>query len=323
MERVLSQDEIDAMIRVAQGQQTASPRNEERSIKPCALRKSGQMGAEQVRAITELHETFTRNLAQSLGAILRVPFEMRLVSVEQLVYQEFLERTPQITYLASLNVSPMNASAVLQVDHSLVFPLIDLMLGGTGYCEAMTREVTEIEEQVMESVARLICKELAMVWGPLGVEVELAKREVCARMQRLLPVAEKTMCLNFEATVGETRGTLNLVCPVAVSNPLLRRIMSEGYAGRSDRRSGSRLREKMLECTFPVKLRLTPIRRPIESLVSLSPGAVYDLGVPVAQVASLVIEGREICQAAPVRHGSRRAAQVSSLLSFSPEATRQ
>ena len=52
-------------------------------------------------AISDLHESFARNLTNSLGAFLRVGFDVNLVSVEQLNYSEVLSRLPELTYLCS------------------------------------------------------------------------------------------------------------------------------------------------------------------------------------------------------------------------------
>ena len=101
MEKVLSQEEIDAMVRAARGQHEASPQAEQRSVKPCSFRQSGQLTGEQVRALTILHEGFARNLTQSLGAYLRVVFEATLARVEQVAYAEFLQRVPEVTYMMS------------------------------------------------------------------------------------------------------------------------------------------------------------------------------------------------------------------------------
>lgn len=186
MERVLTQEEIDAMVQSARGRDHEGE-NKHRSIKPCSFRQSGQLTGEQVRTINGLHETFARSLTQSLGAYLRVIFEVNLVSVEQLAYGEFLERVPEVTYMMSFQVPRAGASAAMQIDHSLVFPLVDILLGGTGVCEAMTREVSEIEEQIVEGVARIICRELSATWVQFAGDLELEQRQTPSQMQRFLP----------------------------------------------------------------------------------------------------------------------------------------
>ena len=312
MQKVLNQEEIDDMVRAARGRLDQSPASVQRSIKPCSFRQAGQLTGEQVRALTILHEAFARSLTQSLGAYLRVLFEATLVTVEQVAYAEFLQRVPEITYMMSFQVRPIGAAAALQLDHSLVFPLVDILLGGTGKCEPMTREVTEIEEQIMEGVAKIICQELALSWAPMGTETELEHRQPASQMQRFLEPAEKTLCLGFEVKLAEARGALNLIFPLSISNTLLRKLSTDWSYGknRTSCRSIGQLAEKMLDCSFPMTLGITSIKLPIRTLLDLAPGDVCNLGVTVRLPASIMLANREAFEAEPVRHGRYRAAQV-------------
>jgi flagellar motor switch protein FliM len=88
MERVLTQEEINAMVRVASGQQDDGQGAETRTIKPCTFRQSGQLTGEQVAAVNGLHEGFARNLTQSLGAYLRVSFEVIMEGVAKIICRE-------------------------------------------------------------------------------------------------------------------------------------------------------------------------------------------------------------------------------------------
>ncbi|HTS58904.1 MAG TPA: hypothetical protein VMH03_15245, partial [Terriglobales bacterium] len=100
MGRVLTQEEIDAMVRAARSQQDGgAPPGAGQTIKAFSFRQAGQLTGEQEHALTILHEGFARNLAQSLGAYLRVLFEAALASVEQIPYGEFLQRVPKVAYM--------------------------------------------------------------------------------------------------------------------------------------------------------------------------------------------------------------------------------
>ncbi len=313
MKKVLSQEEINAMVRTARGQQRDdAPRAEQRAVKPYSFRQAGQLTDEQLHGVTVLHEGFARNLAQSLGAYLRVLFEASLASIEQINYGEFLERVPAVTYMMSFQVRPVGAAAGLQLDHTLVFPLIDIMLGGTGQCPPMTREITEIEEQIMESIARIICQELAVAWASLNTEIELEHRQTASQMRRFLAAPEKILCIGFEIKLAEARGNLHLVFPVSISNTLLRRLSMDGVYGkaRSPNRPSPQLAERMLECPFPISLGITAIKLRVRTLLGLNPGEICNLGVALRRPASLIIAGREVFEAEPVRHGRYRAAQV-------------
>lgn len=324
MEKLLSQEEIDAMVRNARGARREDAPTTKLSIEPCSFRQSTQLAGEQARAISGLLETFARNLTQSLGAYLSVPFEAKLASVEQLSYGEFLERMPQITYMISLFVSPMRVSAALQIDNSLVFPLIDILLGGIGQCKESGREVSEIEEQIIEDVAGVVCRDLNDVLEPLGTKLELERRQSSAQVQRFRPPTERTLCVSLEVKLAEVRGTMNLVLPTAVSNPLVRRLLSgtPAAASRIPPSPTPTLKERMLQCSFLATLELTAIELSIEEVLSLSPGGVYNLRVPASRAASLLIAGRELFTAAPVRQRSLRAAQLGEPIAVFEEERR-
>src|SRR5580693_3899619 len=220
MEKVLNQAEIDAMVRKARGGDAGG--NEE--AKPAVVtvwdvRQAGQIGREEVQSISTLHEGFARNLTHAVGAYLRIEFAAALVSAEYLAYGEVLQRIPEVSYLAVCKLSPVGATALLQLDLAVAFPLIDVLLGGQGSSSLPGRQLTEIEEQILETVMRIICREVQIAWQVLALEVEFEEQ-----VQRLMPSEEKTLSLAFDITVAESRGTLNLVFPAVVSNALLRKL---------------------------------------------------------------------------------------------------
>jgi hypothetical protein len=91
----------------------------------------------------------------------------------------------------------MDVTALLQLDLSITFPLIDLLLGGEGKGTLEPREVTEIEEQILESVVQVICREMGVAWQALGLEFHFDRRQQPANALRLMPPDDKTLALSF------------------------------------------------------------------------------------------------------------------------------
>jgi len=222
MEKVLNQEEIDDMVRAARSG-TATAGSTGPVVQAWDVRQAGQIGREQLRAINQLHELFARNLTTSVGGYLRIAFDCRLVSAEHLTYREFLQRVPEKTYLASIELAPVGAVAVLQLDLAIVFPIIDVMLGGEGKSSEITRDITEIEERVLEGVIRIMCRELQTSWQAISLQFNFGARQQIPQTHRLMPPDEKNLCLSFEIKMSETRGSLNLAVPAVVSNALLRK----------------------------------------------------------------------------------------------------
>jgi flagellar motor switch protein FliM len=322
MEKVLNQQEIDAMVLRARGGD-ASGKEE---AKPAVVtvwdvRHAGQIGREQVQSISTLHEGFARNLTHSVGAYLRIEFSAALVSAEHLTYGEVLQRIPEVSYIASCKLAPVGATALLQLDLAVAFPLIDVLLGGQGSSSVPGRQLTEIEEQILETVMRIICRELQTAWQVLALQFEFEARQHAEQVQRLMPSEEKTLSLSFEITVAESRGTLNLVFPAVVSNALLRKLSAGWVRAKLRARPDfeQRLRHHLLACPFPVELGMEIAGVPLRDLTRLSPGTLLVLRCPAHQPAALRVSGCEMFVSAMARRGRQRAAQVLQRCRLEPE----
>jgi flagellar motor switch protein FliM len=313
MEKVLTQREIDEMVRAARpdaGDRATGP-----VVQSWDIRQAGQIGPEQLRAINQLHELFARNLTTSVGGFLRIAFDCSLVSAEHLTYREFLQRVPETTYLAACDLMPFGALAVLQLDLGIAFPLIDVMLGGEGKAGTTTRVLTEIEEQILESIVRLICRDLQATWEAISLEFIFKACQQISQAQRLMPPDEKNLCLSFEIKMTETRGTLNLAVPALVSNALLRKISADISYQRphSPIEVRQQIQRRLLDCYFPLELAMPHLPVALEELSRLRPGDVLPFPRATAAPALLLVEDVPLCTAMPVRVGGRRAARVVAM----------
>jgi len=325
MEKVLNQDEIDALFGAAQREgglgPQAAPRH--RYVVPCNFRREGRINKDQVRSIGALHETFARNLTHSLGAYLRVLFDVNLVSVEQLPFAEFVQRLPEISYVTSVSLQPLAAVGAVQIDLTLAFPIIDLLLGGQGRTQARARDITEIEDQILESVVKIVCQELQSTWQPLlDLELSFDQRLDRNALQRLLPPDERVLALSFEVHMPEVQGVLNLVFSGGVSSALLKTLSQEWshHRFRGPTLGDSATRDRILGCSFPVELRLDKVPLRGSEVLGLDPGRVLVLRRRVGEPARLMISGDPAFQAQPVRQGTRRAAHILKRLERSNES---
>ncbi|MGO9646872.1 MAG: flagellar motor switch protein FliM [Terriglobales bacterium] len=313
MEKVLNQEEIDAMVRVARGG-AAEGAAKPTVTTPWDIRQAGQMRREQVQAISDLHEGFARNLTHAVAAYLRVAFTAALVSAEHLAFREFLQRVPEVTYLATCTLAPVGATALLQLDLTVAFPLIDVLLGGEGRGKPPERQITDIEEQILETVMRIIVRELQTAWQILALQFAFEERQQAAQLQHLMPGEERTLSLSFELTVAESRGTLNLIFPAIDSNALLRKMAADlSRARRRIQPDSQRMRARLLECPFTMELGAKSKNVPLPDLMRLSPGRLLLLRTSVEQPAELRAAGHPMFIAMPARRGSTRVAQVIKL----------
>jgi flagellar motor switch protein FliM len=309
--KILSQDEIDALFSAAQKKPAA--RAPQKKVIPYDLRRTSQLSSERVRAVTSLHESFARRIGESLGAYLRVGFEMNLVSAEQFTFDEFLSRLSELNYFASLRVLPIDARGALQADLALVYPIVDLILGGSGSDFIDPRDLTEIEEQIFETVVRLIARDLQTTWAPvLPLDIQFDQRQQHAQVQGLMLPQEKVLSLSFEIRLPESRGTLSLAFPAVIANALLRKLSVKwSYADRTPSRDARRrLRERLLDSRFVADLSLPPSPLTIRELLSIHPGYVLMLPKRANEPIFLNVAGVPSFLGVPVREGRQRGVRI-------------
>jgi len=169
--RQLSQDEIDALLK---NRPVDSANNPEAKATPFDFRRPDRIPKSQLRAIRFLHENFVRNLASSLTAYLRAFLSGNLVSVEQIPYTTFLEGLPPQTCMVPLTLMPFGGNALLEINPSLIYPILELLLGGKDTSAKADRELTEMERHLLDRLFRLIAHDLEETWkGVADVEFRL------------------------------------------------------------------------------------------------------------------------------------------------------
>jgi len=312
METELNQHEIDVVVWDARGNGPARP-----LVAAWDYRQAGQLGREQLDAISTLHEGFARNLTNSIGAYLRIGFQASLASAEHLIFRKFLGNIPERSYLGSIKLAPFGATGLIQMDFAIAFPLIDVLLGGEGVGQAPSREITEIEEQILETIMRILCRELQLVWEPLGVEFQFEQRQHPGRVQHLMPMEEKMLGLSLEVTMKDSRGLVSIALPAVISTALLRKISAgrpRSHARLDTPESPEHLRKRLLSCPFRFELELQVSAPSAGEVARLAPGVVLPLNRRADGVVELVSGGQAIFQARVARLGSMRAAQIIGLI---------
>jgi flagellar motor switch protein FliM len=315
MEKTLKQDEIDALFQAARSSTPEAAQTEVRArVVPYNFSSAGQISTEQLRAISMLNDLFARNLTHNLAAWLRTRFQVNLVSAEQIPFNEFLLRIPEISYVASVRLEPLGALSVLQLDLALAPPIIDLLLGGEGR-DGPLRELTDIEESILASLVEIICRELTAAWQPVGLSFNFERRQMQTQVARIMSVTEKTLCLSFEIRMPHSSGLLNLAFPAVVANTILRRLTSDW--GRRRRHSGdirARMENAARHIRFGGSLQLPTVRLAASTIENLQPGSILRLDLAANTLAEWRVGGQRISQAQPIRQGAHRAARIDQLI---------
>ena len=295
-----------------------------RTIHSCNFSYAGRLSNENARALTALHEKFALNVTNSLELYLGTSLHLKLLSLEQMAIVDYISGMAVNSYLVPCALNVMESSCLLELDSTLVFPMIDLLLGGAGTALEGARELTEIDEEIMQSVTALVVKQIESSWRTLNLSLTVGRCIKPGMIQQIFLLNEKLVLLMFEMTIGGTMGPFNLVLPTSFVGFLLRHLKAAQSKKISSLRSirNPSLRERILDCDFVVAADITQMRVLVKDLIDLKPGTILKMKAPVRNPGRLTVEDVEIFEALPVRNGTRKAAQLSTR-SQEPAAKRE
>ncbi len=281
MSRVLTQEEIDALLASTPAD---AGLHAERSAPVITynFRHPDRVSKDQIRSLHFLHDRFARNATASLSAFLRTTTELSIVSVEQFAYSEFLLALPDPTAFYAVSIAPLETLAALELNPGVAFAMIDRILGGSGESGAPQRALTEIEQNVVDAVVRLLLEHLTESWKSVTeLRFNIHARETRPQM---LPVAswnEVVVVVNFDLKVGEARGLLNICMPASVIEASGTNL---GQSWQHSKRDRTVVEEQWLsESLGAIPLEVSAdVQTTLKTrdLVNLRPGHVLSLGVP-------------------------------------------
>jgi flagellar motor switch protein FliM len=321
MGKILSQEEIDALLGSAREiEKEAAKEPAGHTVAEATLynfRRPDRVSKEQIRSLHFLHDRFARNVATSLSAYLRSATEVNVVSVEQFTYSEFLMSLPDPTAFYALSLAPIDGLGALELNPTIAFAMIDRMLGGTGRATAVTRSLTEIEQNVVDSVIKLILENLTEGWRPiLAVQFKIHGRETRPQMLQVAAPNEVFILLVFDIRIGEARGMLNLCVPAAVGNHFAQGFHGTHRAATAEERR--RLIENLARVRVPVSASLgTSIEA--REVVAVRPGDCLSLGRSIREPIEVRAGGVVKWVGRPVRRDRRVGVEVAATFEHASE----
>lgn len=238
MTEILSQDEIDQLLKsVASPDDRNRPKEEGvgptrsnvyKQIKIYDFKRPDKFSKEQIRTISIMHEAFARMTTTTLSAMLRKIASVHVVSVDQLTYEEFIRSVPNPTILAAINMSPLKGSAVLEMDPSIGFGMIDRLFGGTGATTKITREMTEIEISVMENVAVQLLGNVRESWNQVvDLRPRLGQIETNPQFAQIVPPTEMVVLITFQVKIEEAEGMINFCVPYLTLESIIGKLSAQ------------------------------------------------------------------------------------------------
>ena len=322
MNEVLSQDEIDQLLTaISSGDSEVDdfkPVNDTRKIKIYDFKRPDKFSKEQLRTVSNMHETFARLTTTSLSAQLRSLVHVHVASVDQLTYEEFIRSIPTPTTLAVVNMDPLKGNAVLEIDPTITFCMIDRLFGGRGVTSGnKNRDLTDIEQSVMEGIIVRILANMREAWTQvIDLRPRLGQIETNPQFAQIVPPSEMVVLITLETKVGNEEGMMNFSIPYLTIEPIISKLSSQFWFSSVRRSSTTQylgtLKEKLSSVDMEVVASVGSINLSVRDVLSLTTGDVVRLSnTKVGDPLTLSVGNRKkfFCQPGVV--GKKMAVQIT------------
>jgi flagellar motor switch protein FliM len=140
--------------------------------------------------------------------------EVNIVSVEQFAYSKFLTSLPDPTAFYAIGMPPLEGLGAVEINPSIAFTMVDRMLGGTGQTAPPNRALSEIEQNVLDAVVKLLLDHLTESWRAiLDVKFRIQGRETRPQILQITGQNEIVIVMTFEIHLGDVRGPASRLHP--------------------------------------------------------------------------------------------------------------
>lgn len=279
----------------------------ERKILKYNFKRPDRISKNQVRSLHFVYDRFARNFSSSVSAYMRTVIEIGLENIAQTTYAEFLNTVSDPTCYASVSLKPLDGVAAIEISPTLVFPMIDRLLGGAGRPMTNVRPMTEIEQSVMQNVLRLLAENLREAWRPVyAIDFALTSTETHPHMVQVTSPNEMVIHFQFQARMKDTMSKMHLVIPTLVLEPIMHIFDQEEHSQRKIVQDETLL-HLLRNIPVNVSIETAETSFPMESLLSLEVGDTLVLDQREKWPVMIKVGGRNKLHAKAQMDSTRKA----------------
>ncbi len=324
MADILSQEEIDALLQVVDEDgdaavvDTTPHPEDQKQVVIYDFKRPNRVSKEQLRAIKGIHDKLARNLASQISSIMRSIVEIRLHSVDQMTYGEFLMSLPSPTSFNVFSIKPLDGNCVLEINPSIAFPMIDRLLGGNGDGFESNRELTDIEINLLDAILRIMMQHLKESWSMItDMYPNVEAKESSPNVVQIVSQNEIVIMVVMEIIIGNSSGMINICYPVIYLEPILSRLANRDIMLGETSAKKSRNKElKTLigraEVLYEAILGRTVIS--VNEFLNLQEGDILRLDKSADDKAIVCIDKKDVFLAQIGLHRFRKSIKIEELI---------
>ena len=227
--RVLNQEEIDSLLGVEGGGDGQETRSGIQAVLSSAL-----ISYERLPMLEVVFDRLVRLMSTSLRNFTSDNVEVSLDNIASIRFGDYLNSISLPAMMSVFKAEEWDNFGLISVDSSLVYSIVDVLLGGgrgSGAERMEGRPYTTIERSLVERMIRVMIKDLGAAFEPLSsVTFNFDRLETNPRFATISRPSNAAIVARLRIDMEGRGGRLDLLLPYATLEPV-RELLLQMFMG--------------------------------------------------------------------------------------------
>jgi flagellar motor switch protein FliM len=303
MNQVLSQDEIDALLKgISDGdvetEKEVVPPPPEVEAQTYDFIKVIKAKKEKLPALQFVYDRFAKSFASALSLFMEREAEILMAPMEYLEYSELVKALPLPTNMNVVSTENPKGFFIVVFDAKLIFSVLETIFGGSELSAQRIegREFTKIEVKVIKKLIDLVCSEMEKAWNPVfQMACTYSRSEMNPNYITMVAPEEIINLTEFSIAVENMNSWMKVCVPWALLEPIKGYLVST--PSREDREMRERwmkqLKERIMEIPLDLKAVLGRKKLSLQEFRTLNEDAVFMVDKHMDDPIIVEIGGKE------------------------------
>ncbi len=323
MEKVLSQEEIDALLKgVVSGEVDTAPKEAARAgdgTSQYDLLNQERIIRGRMPTLELINDRFIRRQSVAWTGMLREAVDFIVVGTQVIKFGELLKKIPMPSSLNVFHMQPLRGNGLFIMDAFLVYLVVDYFFGGKAqtHVKPEGRDFTPVQLRIVKKLLGHALSDLEKAWqAVLPAKVEYVRSESNPQFAMVVTASEIVVVVTLQVIMGDTTRELFIVYPYAMLEPIKEKLYSGLVSDQIEQDSGwnGKFREKLQECSLPLTVRLGTTTVTLRDVLNFAPGDVIVLDQRPGDLLDCYVEGYHKLQGTPGVFKGNHACRVSKFI---------
>jgi flagellar motor switch protein FliM len=267
--------------------------------------------------LATVSDSFAKAASLTFSRFYRSTVSVLPRGLNHILFQEFVGTRSNPSCMAIINLPPLKGQSILELDHRIIFSLVDKLMGGEGKVVDENREFTEIELRVSRKVVGKLLGDMVDGFNRfVQIKSSLSRVENNPDFVNIVHDMDRVVVLELSVQIGEFSGMMYLCIPVSAFEPVIDQFDPEEEKPKRSREERGqdirKLMETLDEMELDVQVQIGRAEIPLNKARSLKIGDTIVLDKKASTPVDVMVEGLPKFMGIPGHYKEKKAVRIVS-----------